>query len=572
MKKPIFLKLYLTYLLLILAISGIILAIVFRAFSSHAVDTSTDHLDKLGKSIGYVTRPLLKQDSLDELNTSIRRIDGDIEVRITIVDSRGTVIADSEHPVLSMENHGNRPEIAAALEGELGSSIRYSTTLKHKMLYVAQPMEPGVNTGAVIRLSIPLEDIDPLMDSVKKHTLELALGFIFSSLLVALVFTQVISTPIRKLNRASRRLAAGDFSARVSLRSGDEIQELAESFNDMTEKLETYFSELSNSKEELQGIISSMEEGLLVIDPEGKILMTNRSADTLTGSSRAIGRYYWEMLRSPRLNNLIDEASQRSQTDEIELDNRIYLCSITPIHGGKAKIILLHDVTGMKKLEEIKKDLVVNVSHELRTPLTAIKGFTETLLDQSNGKDLEYLEIIKRHTDRLINIINDLLDLSELEAREIGLAVEEIELKPLIEGLLTMFDQRLKAKGLTAVIKGAAQDITIKADPFRLEQLFINLIDNAVKYTEQGGIAIAIEKSGDYAVVQISDTGIGIPGEHLNRIFERFYVVDKSRSRKFGGTGLGLAIVKHIATLHKGSVTAASRPYAGTTFTLTLPL
>ncbi len=248
MKKPIFLKLYLTYLLLIVAISGIILAIVFRAFSSHAVETSTDNLGKLGRSLRYVTTPLLQQGRIDELNTSIKRIDGDIQVRITIIDSKGTVIADSEHPVQTMENHGNRPEFMAALAGKMGSSIRYSTTLKHNMLYVALPMESEGKAEAVMRLSVPLNAIDPLLDSVKKHTLELGLSIIFSSLLIALVFTQIISTPIRKLSRASKSLAAGDFSARVSLRSGDEIQELAESFNEMTAKLEKSFPNSPTAK------------------------------------------------------------------------------------------------------------------------------------------------------------------------------------------------------------------------------------------------------------------------------------------------------------------------------------
>ncbi len=572
MKKPIFLKLYLSYLLLILAVTGIILAIVFRSFGSHAVETSTDSLKKLGMTLKYMTEPLLQQGRIDDLNASIRRIDADILVRITIIDSKGTVIADSERTAQSLTNHGSRPEVVAALSGKTGSSVRYSTTLKHNMLYVAVPMTSGGTPEAVIRLSVPLKDIDPLLDSVKKHTLELAVSIILTTLLVALVFTQVLSTPFRKLNKASRRLAAGDFSTRVSLKSGDEIEELADGFNEMAEKLDIYFSELTNSKEELQSIISSMGEGLLVIDPEGKVLLTNPSADTLIGSARPAGRYYWELVRSPKLNSLVDEAKQGPLTDRIEIEEKVYLCSITPIRAGRAKIILLHDISGMIRLEKIKKDLVVNVSHELRTPLTAIKGFTETLLDCSSGKDLEYLEIIKRHTDRLINIINDLLDLSELETKEIVLAAEEIRLKTLLEDLLTMFDQRLKSKGLTAGIEGPASDLLIKGDPFRLEQLFINLIDNAVKYTERGGIVITLARSGDNAVVRVSDTGIGIPREHLNRIFERFYVVDKSRSRKLGGTGLGLAIVKHIATLHKGTVIVESRPCEGTTFTLTLPL
>jgi two-component system, OmpR family, phosphate regulon sensor histidine kinase PhoR len=571
MKKPILLKLFISYLLLILVLSGIILAFVFHAFSTHALDTATDHLERLGQALEYTAQPLLEHKDAGGLNAFVHRVGETAHTRITVIDSQGVVLADSEHAAASMENHRGRPEVAAAMKGELGRTIRYSTTLHHDMLYVALPMKYGKQDAAVIRLSIPIENLDPLLERVKKHTLEIASMIIISSLLVALLFSHIISTPIRKLSRASKSLASGDFKARVPLQGGDEIQELSVSFNEMAEKLEKSFADLSSSKEELESIISSMDEGLMVIDAQGRILLVNRSAEALMDSGKAAGRYYWELIRSPKLNSLVDAATQASMADEISLDDKVYLCSITPIRTGKAKIIILHDVTEMRRLEDIKKDLVVNVSHELRTPLTAIKGFTETMMEERTDRDHEYLEIILRHTDRLMNIINDLLQLSELEAKETAVSREEVNVKALIEGVLAMFGQKLKAKDLKAELEDADGAVVIKGDPFRLEQLFINLIDNAVKYTEQGGITIRLEKSSGDAVIKISDTGIGIPKEHLGRIFERFYVVDKSRSRKLGGTGLGLAIVKHIVTLHKGTISVSSKPYSGTTFTITLP-
>ncbi|HQG31539.1 MAG TPA: ATP-binding protein [Deltaproteobacteria bacterium] len=571
MKKPIIFKLFISYLLLILVLSGIILAFVFHAFSTHALDTATGYLQRLGSALEYTAKPLLEQRDISSLNSFIRKVGSDTSVRITVIDRQGVVMADSEHASASMENHRSRPEVASAMNGEPGRSTRYSTTLHHDMLYIALPMRYGNQESAVMRLSMPIENLDPLLARVKKHTLELASIIIVSSLLVALLFSHIISTPIRKLGRASKRLALGEFKTRVPLHGDDEIQELSRSFNEMAENLEKSFAEVSSSKEELESIISSMKEGLIVIDSEGRILLMNKSAQALIDSGKAAGRHYWELIRSPKLNSLVDEAAKAPLTGEISLDDKSYLCSITPIRTGREKIVILHDVTEMRRLEDIKKDLVVNVSHELRTPLTAIKGFTETMLEERSDHDREYLEIIKRHTDRLMNIINDLIDLSELEAGETAISCEDINARNLIEGVLAMFSQKIKAKNLKAGIEEADGDILIRGDPFRLEQLIINLVDNAVKYTEQGGITIRLEKTRGDVIIRISDTGIGIPKEHLGRIFERFYVVDKSRSRKLGGTGLGLAIVKHIVTLHKGTISVSSKPYGGTTFTVAFP-
>jgi len=419
---------------------------------------------------------------------------------------------------------------------------------------------------------MPLEDIEILLRSMRTGALELAAVIVALSLLIAFFFSHAVSSAIRELGRASKRIAGGDFGTRVNLRTGDEIQELSESFNDMAERIERSFTEISESREELEGILSSMSEGLLVLDSQGKIQLANRSAREIVGADGMISRCSWEVIRSSRLNELLEQAPQQPVSGEIELGEKVYLCSLTPVRSGKTRVMLLHDITGMKRLEKIKKDLVVNVSHELRTPLTAIKGFTETLMEECSGDHQEYLRIIKRHTDRLMNIITDLLDLSELEVEETRLHVEDVCIGELIENVLDLFGPVLARKNLTAVIEGTQAGVVIKADPFRLEQLFTNLVDNAVKYTENGGITVSLGSSQNIAVIKIADTGVGIPREHLGRIFERFYTADKSRSRRLGGTGLGLSIVKHIVTLHRGTIHVTSRPFQGTTFTITLPL
>ena len=572
MRRPVFLKLFISYLLLILVVAGLILALVFHSLSSHSVETSTRSLQNLGLALRHQVGPLIADNLPGELHSLVSGIGEETHTRITVIDDRGRVLADSENTAQTMENHGNRPEVLTALGGSMGRSVRYSTTLDKDMLYVALPLEPDGETQPVLRMSMPLEDIDILLRSMRAGALEIAAIIAALSLLIAFFFSHAVSRPIRELGRASRRIAEGDFGTRVVLRTGDEIQELSESFNDMAERIERSFTEISQSREELEGILSSMSEGLLVLDLQGKIQLANQSAREIAGAEGIVGRCPWEVIRSQRLNELLEQAPQQPVSGEIELGEKIYLCSLTPVRSGKTRVMLLHDITGMKRLEKIKRDLAVNVSHELRTPLTAIKGFTETLMEECAESHQEYLWIIKRHTDRLMNIVTDLLDLSELEAEETRLHVEDVHLGELIENVLSIFEPVLAGKNLTSVIEGTRAGVVIKADPFRLEQLFTNLVDNAVKYTENGGITISLGSSQNIAVVKVADTGVGIPREHLGRIFERFYTADKSRSRRLGGTGLGLSIVKHIVTLHRGTIHVASRPFEGTTFTITLPL
>lgn len=572
MKRPVFLKLYLSYLLLVLVVAGLILIFMLRSFNAHSIEASTRNLHRVGLALGHQIRPLMENERPEELDTLITAVGKDIQARITIIDSQGKVLADSGNTASSMENHRHRPEVLAALTGSAGSSIRYSTTLDKDMLYVSLPLESTGRMPAALRLSIPLENIHVLLSAMRKDSLMLASAIILFSLLIALLFSHAVSSPIRLLSRASRRLAEGDFKSRVRLKTNDEIQELAESFNHMAGRLESAFAELSAGKEELEGIVSSMTEGLMVLDSQARIRMANRSALDIVGCGDASGRYAWELIRSPDFDRLLEESLTAPARGSIDLGDKTFLCSIAPILSGRARVMLLHDITWMRRLEKIKRDLALNVSHELRTPLSAIKGFAETLREESTGEHLEYLEVILRNADRLIGIVDGLLELSELEGENPAIDIREVRLREIVEGVFSLFRQKLEEKGLTASVEETRPGVTIRGDPFRIEQLFINLIDNAIKYTQEGGITVSLGGSQNIAVIKVSDTGIGIPREHLGRIFERFYVVDKSRSRKLGGTGLGLSIVKRIVSLHRGTISVSSRPCEGTSFTITLPL
>jgi two-component system phosphate regulon sensor histidine kinase PhoR len=312
---------------------------------------------------------------------------------------------------------------------------------------------------------------------------------------------------------------------------------------------------------------------LIVIDKNGKIAQRNKSFEEIVRGDLVDEKSYWEVLREPKFAELIRKTTDRKRNvvEEIPLGQRIFLCSATFLEAREQVVVIFHDITEMKDLEKMKRDFVTNVSHELRTPLTAIKGFAETL-EEVGESNQHYVDIIKSHTDRLINIVNDLLLLSELEERGAELEIEAVNVRGVVEDVLKIFDRRLREKNLNLTLRADEDLVPVGADPFRLQQVFLNLIDNAIKYTEKGEITIWLKQKGGMLVIEIQDTGSGIPEDHLPRVFERFYVVDKARSKRLGGTGLGLSIVRHIVLLHSGKIDVESSPGVGTRFTITLPV
>lgn len=397
----------------------------------------------------------------------------------------------------------------------------------------------------------------------------------FLALVAAFLISRSVSRPIKDLTAASRRLAAGNFDTRVFLKRNDEFQALADTFNGMGREIKNAFDELDRRRAELESIIDSLREGLIVINRKGTIVYCNASLKAIIGRETAVeGEFYWEALGQPQFMELMDKA--RSNTlnplEEVEIGGKAFLCSATGVKGADEVVLVLHDITSMKELERIKRDLVSSVSHELRTPLTSIKGFAETLEEEVDEKQRHYVEIIRRNTDRLINIVRDLLLLSQMEETGAGLEVEEVDLGNLAERTARIFEGQAKEKELVLKIEIDPDLPPVPADPFKAEQILINLLDNAIKYTDAGEVRLVIKREEGSVRIEVSDTGIGIPRDKLSRLFERFYVVDKSRSRKTGGTGLGLSIVKHIVLLHGGEIDVESNPGKGSSFIVRLPL
>jgi two-component system phosphate regulon sensor histidine kinase PhoR len=572
MKYTIFYRLFLRYLLLITALSSLIIIFSYIIIRSHYISWETTSLKNDTYMLKEVIVPLLEKNRLKEMDAFVKEMRKQINTRITVIAPDGKVLADSETDPALMENHKNRDEIKQAFKNGEGESLRFSYTLKDKMLYVAVALKKNDKVMAILRVSVFLWQVNNLLEQLQKSIVGISLLIVILSLVLSYFFARNFAVPINNLATGAREIASGNFGVKVPAEGKGEFKELADSFNNMSTEIKILFDELSFRTEELDGVIYSMKEGLLLADDKEKILMCNESFKKMAQDESPEGKRSWEVLKSMKFNDLYARCikDKTSITEQIDINSRIYLVSVTYLQNKQEVMAVFHDITEISRVEKIKKDFVSNVSHELKTPLTAIKGFVETMESGVDEENKHYLDIIKKNTERVINIVNDLLLLSELEEK--GIIEEKVDLMQSINTALKLFEQKAKDKGIEITMKNEENIPMIRGDSFKLEQAFINLIDNAVKYTEKGRITINLKTRDNNVVVEIQDTGIGIPEEHLPRIFERFYVVDASRSRKMGGTGLGLAIVKHIVLLHKGEIMIDSRYGAGTKFTLTLPL
>lgn len=573
MRRSLFLKLFVGFFLIIFLLTASMLYFSLRIIHSHYLNTLAQSLENLGISLEPQVAAFLADDRRAELDAWAKDLGRRINTRITVVDEAGTVLADSDEDPAVMVNHRFRPEIATAYTGTVGRSLRFSNTVKADMLYIGLPIQRREGTPCVFRLSLYVKDIDNLLSDLSRIMWRTIMGITLLALLGAFLFSRHISRPVKSMSHASRNIAAGDFSTRIFVRNRDELGELARSFNFMTERIEGLFSELSRQKEELDSIMSSIDECIVALDKEGRVLFSNQSFRDLVGNQDVKNKFYWEVARKEPFSDFIKKIQEdhQSQTQEIPFDGRTYLCHAVYLASRREVVVTLYDLTKIKNIEQMKKDFVDNVSHELRTPLAAVKGFVETMEDTVEGENRNYLEIIKRNTDRMINIVRDLLTLSELEEKETRLDKEEIDVEGVLTSILAIFRGAAAEKGLVLEMQAERELPRIKGDSFKLEQMFINLVDNAIKYTEAGEVNITLAKEGKNLKIEFRDTGIGIPEDQLSHIFERFYVVDKSRSKTVGGTGLGLSIVKHIAQLHHAEISVESSPGDGTTVCITFP-
>ncbi len=573
MKNTFFLKIFSGSIALIIAITSLVLIISFQITKMNYKEKTKKNLTNILDVFNINITEQIEQNTISDLNNLLNNIASKTGVRFTIIKSDGTIIADSDKDYLKMENHNNRPEIIQAMQNKTGVSTRYSSSLQADMMYIAKPIHINDEIVAVTRVSYLLSDIKDLTHTIFLTVLKFGLGLVLISMLIVYWFSKSLSKPINKLVVASQKIAMGDFSAKVLLKSTDEIGFLAQNFNYMLDKLKNQMKELNNQKDELNNIIASINEPLCVIDDNGVIVLFNNSFKNFLSENIGQHKHYWEIVVRPEIKEFIRKTYKDNtiQNLELKIDEDIFITNISKVQSKNETIFIFYNITEIKALEQLKKNLIENVSHELRTPLTAINGFLEAL-DFEKEENINTLNIIKRNTLRLINLTQDLLVLSRLE-NSVSDDFNNINLNGLVEQVKKVFENKVNEKRLDFVINIAKKDIIIHADEFKIEQLIINLLQNALQYTEKGFIALDITLPKDNNIlIKVSDSGIGIPERDIERIFDRFYVVNKSRSKKHSGTGLGLSIVKHIVLQHNGTIKVKSEESKGSAFEISLPI
>lgn len=508
-------------------------------------------------------------------------------IRMTLVEEDGTVLYDSLKDASELDNHRYRPEIVGAFNGEITSETRYSKTFTDDMLYVAAPYFNDDNQIiGVIRLAMPLNALDTAVFEMINNIIFVLLATIIATLLLVTYFVNRELKPLDEVSTFAQKIATGKFGSELTMIREDEIGELVESLNQMSRQLKTFFNEMDHKNSELTSILSSMNHGVIAIDDENYIVHLNEAAKKLLGLSSQddlSGKNILEVYRESFMYDLmvkLDETGMDKARFESRLnDDQIIRVSVNPMIENKSEItghiIVLEDITLVKNLEKMRRDFVANVSHELKTPITTIKGFIETI-QENEIRDQETLDrfynIIFEESNRLSRLVSDILVLSQLENSQ-GIQKEE-ELLNIRDEMHQIFDLLgigAKLKDIELLFSGNENTkIRFKPDEFR--QMMINLVDNGIKYSDPNGkIDVHVDESDDQIAITVSDQGLGIPKKDIDRIFERFYRVDKSRSKEKGGTGLGLAIVKHIIINNNGTISVESRVGTGTTFYLSFP-
>ena len=487
--------------------------------------------------------------------------------RATVIDASGKVLADSEVDPVTMENQIHRKEFVAALSGQVGVEERKSQTVGTPFLYVAAPV-----SGGAVRLTYPLPEIEitdrPLGRALFWGSLTAALF----ALLVAAVAAQFVGWRLQRIVNFAERVAGGDLTARINSTSTDEIGQVAAALDKTTRRVEESFARLQTSQRELETLLNSMQDAVIAVDVDGRVQWANRGMDRLLLRSPRLNAPLIDSVRDPDFLAAVQEAARdhvvASARSNTIATGRTFDVTAAPMPGGGV-VAVLRDLTETERMEKTRRDFIANVSHELRTPLTSIQGYTETLLDSpiEDHHVRDFLEIIRKNAARMSRLTEDLLTLARVESGEQRFDMQRVSAEELLQDGLESFRETARPYGVELVIENLVPDGHVNADREAIHQIFSNLIENALKYAAPGKKVILGARSAEHGVeFYVRDFGPGISSEHLPRLFERFYRVDKARSRESGGTGLGLAIAKHIVLAHGGTIRAESELNHGSTF------
>ena len=567
MKSRIFLKLFAAALVLIAACMLTMNVLIQRAWEgmlSKEIESSMRD-----KTLMLATR--LASTPPEQRIQVLRQVAAEADARATLMDQSGKVLFDSEADASKMENHADRPEVQEAMKGHVASSTRLSRSLHISFLYEAAPVP-----GGVVRLAYRLSVIDDINRQVRNNLLKTSAVAALLALALAFIAAQSIGRRLVRITAFAERVAAGDLSARIQEESSDEIAHVASALDKTARKLEESFRVVESSRQTLETLLNSMQEPVIAVAEDGRVLWANQRMERLLPSGIRLGEPLVQSARDPEILRAVQTALESrdivvARAAKI-FSGRIFDLTAAPMPGGGV-VAVMHDQTEIERVEKTRRDFIANVSHELRTPLTSIQGYAETVLDHEKLSDNahEFLEIIRKNAMRMARLTEDLLVLARVESGERSFKLDAATPQELLDEAVQTFQEIADSHDIELTVMNTASSM-VSVDRDAIHQVFSNLIDNAMKYGEEGHkILIGACEREDGVQFFVRDFGAGIPSEHLPRLFERFYRVEKARSRESGGTGLGLAIAKHVVRAHGGTIKAESELNHGATFYFTLP-
>ncbi|MGA2526349.1 MAG: ATP-binding protein [Smithellaceae bacterium] len=578
MKRNLFLKILFSYLVIV-SLSFFILDLLIK---NEIKKVMTGKIE--AELLTYAE--LLNLNSAQKMSDQLKQIARISSSRVTLVDAQGKVFADSEKDIAKMENHLNRPELQEAKLRGKGKSIRFSSSIGIDMLYVAITIKEGSEIKGYVRLARPLDDVQSMIEKVYQSIFLAMMIVTVIALVIALIFSYRLSAPIRAMERFTERLRQGHPVGTLLLETADETKKLADNINYLLDELQSQIRLANEEKSKLMTAFTSMTEGVLILNTEDKIEFVNQALSNILSEQYGDinGKTLMEAFRSVDLQKAFLEFKETriNVSREITLGNIepvILNVSISAVQGHPEEektMIVFHDVTRLKKLEKIRIDFVANVTHEIRTPLTAIIGYLETIKAgaiNNINETKKFIDIILKQAERLNRLVEDLLTISKIELNEIRFNFENVFLSDAVTNVISIVEKKATSKKITIENNMPEKLRPVRADRDRLTQILVNVLDNAVKFTpESGKVIIAADETDAHSVVSIIDTGIGVPKDEIQRLGERFYRVDKTRSRDLGGTGLGLSIVKHLMIAHGGRMEIESQFGRGTKVSLFFPL
>ncbi len=583
-------KLIFTYLILILLTMSLLSSYLLWFFYQHNLEILSSSL----LTHAHVTEQFLEDymkgpQEKSSIDSRIKELATKSDLRITVIDSSGVVIADSWEKTSLMENHLERPEIASALIGGQGQSIRYSTTSNQNMLYVAIPIWQGTEVSGTVRIASTLATVDAGFTSIQSTLLLTIFLTSLLAIILSIWLAKGYTAPLEKITTAAREIGNGNLDRRLHIRTGDELELLAHTLNHLASNLDDKINESIAETQKLSIILKHMDNAVILLDRHGRVTMANKMAREIFDIKDAmLHQHNIHIMGNSQLDHAIQQTIASDNNTLLQLKTNIhdskrvfqvFLAPITTTEKDNTTVLsVFHDITTLQEMQERQADFVANASHELATPLTAIKGFAETLLDgalEDPALRIKFVDIIHIEAQRMQRLIHELLQLAKLTSQEYRQQVEleSIDLNSLLHKVKQNLTANATEKNITINIDSSTEPLYIMANPDWLKQSLSNLLDNSIKYTLPSGlVTLNCYKKDNKAVLIVEDSGIGIPAKDLPFIFDRFYRVDKARTRNAGGTGLGLSIVKFAIEMHHGQIDVESTINKGTTFTITLPL